>query len=256
MKHITWLLVVLTLALGCGRDKKAWAQKIDTLVQRAYACTDVACAKAVEEEMGKIVGSDDGRNLDEGEPEYMFNSAKRIKNRVAELEYEATRAKERASSPLTALDVFEATLSACQLAYVDLRDPVRARVEQTIGKVGATLPADVAPGAKGPGGLFWHDEFVKVFGAAMKGKVPKEDALHAGLVNDLCILNFRYEAGPAKDKNAFGAVIDHLAELSELLGHQEHTKELIAAVRRAAPDEEVIKTTGATVKAIRAALAK
>ena len=86
MKHITWFLLILMIVAGCGRDKKKWAHKIDSLVQRAYACTTVDCAKAVETEMGAIVGGDEGRNLDEGEPEFMFKSAERIRSRVAELE--------------------------------------------------------------------------------------------------------------------------------------------------------------------------
>ena len=102
MKHISWFLVVMTLALGCGRDKQAWAQKIDKLVQRAYACTDVACAKQVDEEIGKIISSDEGRNLDEGEPELMFGASERIRNRLAELEADEKTAKMRASAPLTA----------------------------------------------------------------------------------------------------------------------------------------------------------
>ena len=64
MKHISWFLVVLTLALGCGRDKQAWAQKIDKLVQRAYACKDVACAKQVEEEIGTIIATAEIEDVD------------------------------------------------------------------------------------------------------------------------------------------------------------------------------------------------
>lgn len=255
MKHISWLLVVLTLATGCGRDKKAWARKIDGLLQRAYACKDVACARAVEAEMDKIVGGDEGRNLDEGEPDYLFDSAKIIRNRVADLEYEVNLQKDRAKSPLSRSQVFEATIHGCVLAYSDLHDPVRARVEETLAKVGAKVPADVAPGAKGPGGLFWHEELVKVFRAAMEKKVPLADALYAPMVHDLCILNFRYDAANATNPEYYGPTIEHLGQVSEALGHGELTKDLIAAVKRAAPTDEVIKATGATIKAIRAAIA-
>lgn len=255
MKHITWFLVVTTLAFGCGRDKKAWAQKIDKLVQRAYACKDVACAKQVEEEMGKIVGSDEGRNLDEGEPEFMFSSADRIRNRVAELQAEVQLAKDRSASPLTALDIFETTLQACHLAYVDLRDPIRTKVEQTLAKVGAKLPPDVAAKANAPGGMFWHDELVEAFNKAMDGKVPLADMLYTRLVGNLCIVNFRYEAEKAKvDPARFGPTVDHLAKLSDALGHTEQTKEVIDAVRAAKPDKEVFDLTLVTVKAIRASL--
>lgn len=257
MKHITWFLLVTTLAFGCGRDKKAWARKIDKLVERAYACKDVACAKVVEQEIGKMIASDEeGRNLDDGEPEFLFGSAKRIRARVAELEYDAKIAKERATSPLTALEIFETTLSACHLAYVDLHDPIRSKVEQTLAKVGAKLPPDVAAKAKAPGGLLWHDELVDSFNAAMDGKVPVVDTLYTRLVGNLCIVNFRYEAEMAKaDPTRFGPTVDHLAKLAEALGHTSRTEALIDAVRAAKPDKEVLDLTLATVTSIRASLA-
>ena len=256
MKHITWLLVVLTLALGCGRDKKAWARKIDKLVQRAEACADVACARQVESEIGAIIGSDEGRDLDTGEPELLFSSAERIRNRVAELAAggkEATLAK---SSPLTALEVFETTLRACTLAYSDLRSPVRAEVVATLAKVGAALPPDRVPKASAPGGLFWMDAFGAAFIAAMDGKVPVADALYARIAADLCIVNYRYDATKAQTPEVYGTTVAHLERAMDTLGHKALVADVVAAVRAAAPETEVFALTKKSVLAIRAALTK
>jgi hypothetical protein len=252
MKHITWLLVIVTLALGCGRDKKAWARKIHDLVERAYACKDVACAKQVDEEIGKMIGSEEeGRNLDEGEPEYLFSSAERIRNRVAKLEEEQKTIELRKKSPLKPVAIFETSLAACHLAYVDLRDPVRANIEAVLAKVGATLPPDVAPDAKYPGGMFWYDEFVKRFGAAMDGKVPVADILIAHLVREICIVNFRYDAEKAKDPKYFGPTYTRLGEIAEAIDLYDETKSIVDAVRKAAPDKDVFalaKSTFATLR--------
>lgn len=252
MKHITWLLVV-TLALGCGRDKKAWARKIDKLVDRAYACKDIACAKQVEKEMGAIVGSDEeGRNLDEGEPEFMFSSAERIRNRVAELEATEKDEKLRATSPLTALQIFETTLRACSLAYGDLHGPGRRDVEAMIGKVGATLPPDTVPKAKGPGGILWMDAFQGALVAAMEGKVPLGDALYTRTAGHLCVVNYLYTAAKAKNPEVFAPTVDALERIMRTYDKEAMTAELVAAVRRAAPEEEVFalvkKTTAAILK--------
>jgi hypothetical protein len=254
MTHITWSLVVLTLLVGCGRDRKAWAHKIDDLVTRAYACKDVACAKAVDEEMGTIVGGDEGRNLAEGEPELMFSSAERIRNRVADLEADAKLAKQRASSPLTALEVFHTTLGACSLAYRDLRAPVRTAVEASIAKVGAVLPPDHVPKAKAPGGLLWHEAFVETFITAMDGKVPLEDVIYVKVASNLCLMNYLYEARAAKNPEMYGKTMEQLERIMDALAQQALVKDLVAAVRRAAPEEEVFTLTKSTTRAIYASL--
>lgn len=255
MKHITWFLLVISLAFGCGRDKKAWARKIDDLVQRAYACKDVACAKQVEKEIGTIIASDeDGHHLDEGEPEFLFGSAERIRNRVADLEHEVTLASKRAAAPLTALQVFETTVRGCMLAYGDLHGPSRADVEAVFAKVGATMPPDRVPKASGPGGLFWQDAFVDAFVTAMKDKVPVEDTIYAKVAADLCIVNFGYDAESAKKPTFYGPTIDQLETIMTALEQRDLVKDLVAAVRRAAPDAEVFALTKSTTTAIRRSL--
>lgn len=254
MMHITGFLVVLTLVVGCGRDKKAWAHKINALVTRAYACKDIACAKAVDVEMGAIVGGDEGRNLGEGEPEFMFSSAERIRNRVAELEADAKLAKMRASSPLTALEVFHTTLGACSLAYNDLRLPVRAAVEASIAKVGAVLPPDQVAKANAPGGLFWHDAFVDAFVTAMDGKVPLEDMIYTRVAAALCLVNYRYEAETAKRPEMWSTTMEKLERIMAAVEQDALVKDLVVAVRRAAPDKEVFELTKSTTKAIYASL--
>lgn len=256
MTHIKWLLVVLTLVGGCGRDRKAWARKIDDLVTRAYACKDVACAKAVDKEMGAIVSGDEGRNLDgDGEVTYMFNSAESVRTRVADLEADVKLAKMRASSPLTALEVFETTLGACSLAYRDLRAPVRTAVKTSLAKLGAVLPPDQVPEAETPGGFLWHRSFMTTFLRAMNGKVPGEDAVYTKAAAALCIVNYLYDAEKAKDPMFYGEALDDLDGVMTIFDQGALVKELVAAVRRAAPNQEVFALTKSTTRAIYASLA-
>jgi hypothetical protein len=257
MKNIVWLLVVLVPA--CGRDRKPWAQKIDKLVQRSYACKDVACAKRVDEEMRAIISSDEGRNLEAGEPEFMLESAERIRNHVAKLEAEAKNTKAKAVAVLDAAQVFETSIAACDLAFGDLHGPKRAVVEAVFAKLGAKLPADFAsdPKKRRLAGLHWHESFTDAIVAAMDGKVPVEDAIYAKVGHDVCIVYNLYDQDTAKaTPKVWGEVADRIERIAGLFAIGDVTKDLVARLRGAASNDDVFAADLALIKALRERLAR
>jgi hypothetical protein len=242
MKHITWLLVVL--ALGCGRDRKAWARKITDLVIRAEECQDVTCAEQVDREMGKIIGSDEGRNLEEGEVAHMLSARREIQRRLAELKI-ATAPK-----VLSRPEVFDAAIQMCDLAFDPARPKdQRDRVSTLFAKVGAT-PPDAPTGTTNGDAVGWMNAASRTFMSAAKKKLVLEDAVLYILGHDLCVTSRLYNR---EDANLYATMAKEIDEATRLTGlARGETTEVTQGLRAGAASEEVRRAASKAIDVIAA----
>ncbi len=79
--------VVLALGACKGGHDKLDRARVDAIVHRADACTDVACAEAANEEMGKVFAEfgNTKNGLAEEDTKYMLDAGSLIRDKIARL---------------------------------------------------------------------------------------------------------------------------------------------------------------------------
>ena len=224
MNKIAAFLIVF--AVGCGESKKEWVHRVDALIRRAHACTDVPCVKAVMADLAKV----DRDKLDAEQLEFITIAQKRIES----AEGLQLLLAERAKSPFTNVEMFDMTIRACDIAFNNAGPKGRAALQPLLDRVKMTLRPDQQSA------LGWYDDFINELLQITADKVPAEDALNAKIAHRICIAYHLYAPDHVREKpeawETLGAEVARLGKMQRLA---DNVEPLLARLRETATREEV-----------------